>query len=192
MKSTVQQSKVFTYEDYQTWSDEERWEIIDGVAYDMSPAPTIRHQNIAGNFFIQLKLSSKNPCYTGIAPTDIVFDMFNVVQPDVFVVCDKNKITDKNIQGAPDLIVEVISPGTELKDRRDKKKLYERHKVREYITIFPVREYIERYLLKNDKYEGSEIINWDEVLKINLFDIEIKLWEIFEKEPIKTEEQKLG
>jgi len=181
MQAAVKTQKLYTYEDYETWPDEERWEIIDGVAYDMSPAPLIKHQNITGNFFIVLRQSLKNNCYTGIAPTDVVFDRFNVVQPDVFVVCNKSKITEKNIQGAPDLIIEVLSPSTEFKDRKKKKSLYERHGDEEYITVFADKDYVERYFLQDGKYVASELFNWDEILRLKCFDIEINLWEVFEK-----------
>jgi Uma2 family endonuclease len=93
-----------------------------------------------------------------------------------------NKITEDNIQGSPDLIVEVISEGTEVKDRREKKNLYEKFGVKEYILVFPEREYVERYCLKKGKYGSPEIFNWDEILKLTVFEFEINLWEIFEKE----------
>ncbi len=171
----------YTYNDYLSWADEERWEIIDGKAYNMSPAPKPKHQNVAGNFHIALKPALKGQCYTGIAPTDIVFDEHNVVQPDVFVVCDKSKITENNIQGAPDLIVEVISPSTELKDKKEKKALYERFGVKEYLLVHPEAEYVEKYILENGKYGIPELLNWDEPLRLYTFGIEINLSEIFEK-----------
>ena len=181
MQVDVKTQKLYTYKDYETWSDEERWEIIDGIAYDMSLAPVIKHQNISGNFYLILRQSLKNNCYTGIAPTDVVFDRFNVVQPDVFVICDKSKITEKNVQGAPDLIIESLSPSTEFKDRKMKKSLYERHGVKEYITVFTDRDYVERYFLQDNRYGESELFNWDEILRLKYFDIEINLWEIFDK-----------
>jgi len=114
--------KRYTYADYLTWPDEERWELIDGTPYNMSPAPSFRHQRVAGLFFhvFEGKLKGRS-CTAGIAPTDVVLSDFDVVQPDVFVVCDKKKITDANIQGAPNLVIEVLSPATTLKDRREKK-----------------------------------------------------------------------
>ncbi len=173
--------KRYTYADYITWTDEERWEIIDGVAYNMSPAPKVKHQRIVSRLDFEFSTKLKD-CLHFIAPTDIVLDDFNVVQPDVFVVCDKNKITEDNIKGSPDLIIEVTSPSTELKDKREKKNLYEKFGVKEYIILSPEGEYTERYCLRDDKYGVSEIYNWDEILKLCFFEIEIKLWEIFEKE----------
>ncbi|WDN89023.1 hypothetical protein BuS5_01991 [Desulfosarcina sp. BuS5] len=182
MSLSIKKDSKYTYRDYLTWPEDERWELIKGLSYNMSPAPKIKHQTITGNFYIQLKTASNNPCYTGIAPTDVVFDDFNVVQPDVFIVCDQNKITDANIQGAPDLIIEVISPSTEVKDKREKKRLYEIFGVKEYILVFPESKYIERYSLVDKKYGIPEILNWDETLKLTVFDININLNEIFNPE----------
>ena len=182
MALTVRRDKTYTYRDYLTWPENERWEIVNGVAYNMTPAPIIKHQDITSNLHIRLKTDPNNKCYTGIAPTDVVFDENNVVQPDVFVVCDRGKITESNISGAPDMIIEVISPSTEVKDRRDKKDVYERFGVGEYILVFPEREYIERYLLDKGKYGSPEIFNWDEELKLATFDTSINLRDVFEKE----------
>ena len=175
----------YTYQDYLTWDDDERWEIIEGEVYNMSPAPTIKHQSISRNIsgLIFMKKEQLKNCSFFEAPTDVVFDDLNVVQPDIFIVCDKNKITEKNIQGAPELVIEIISPSTELKDKREKFYLYEKFGVKEYIIVYPPeREYIERYVLKRGKYGSPEIYNWDETLKLKTFDIEIPLWEVFEKE----------
>lgn len=102
------EEKNFTYADYLTWPDEERWELIDGQAYSMTPAPSVTYQRIANNLNILLSThpEKKAECFVGIAPTDVVLSESDVVQPDVFVVCDKDKITEANIQGAPDLVIE--------------------------------------------------------------------------------------
>jgi len=169
----------YTYSDYLTWPDDERWEIINGTAYNMSPAPTIKHQDIVSNFHIILKTSPANQCYTGIAPTDIVFDEYNVVEPDVFVICDRKKLLNTHIQGAPDLIIEVISKSTELKDRREKRLLYEKFGVNEYIIVFAEEEYIERYTLNERKFVGPEIYSREESIKLTTLDIEINLIKVF-------------
>jgi len=184
MKTATLKKKKYTYQDYLHFPDNERWEIIDGIAYDMSPAPKTKHQRIIVQLTLQLAKVDQLECRLFIAPTDVVFDDFNVVQPDVFVVCDKTKITVDNIQGSPDLIIEVISPSTSLKDKRDKKNLYEKFGVQEYILVYPDNSYVERYLLSNRKYEPVEIYKWNEIIKLNLLDIEIRLWEIFEKDVV--------
>lgn len=177
----------FTWSDYITWPDSERWEIIDGVAYNMTPAPSVRHQILAGKFYSQLDQKLKNkPCRPFIAPVDVVLSEYDIVQPDVFVVCDKKKITDRNIQGSPDLAVEILSPFTALKDLRDKKTLYEKYGVKEYIIIDPIEEYVERFGLgKDGTYGKGEIFGPQEVLSFKSFEgIEANLWEIFEVEKL--------
>ena len=185
--------KGFTYADYLTWPDDERWELIDGEAYNMTPAPTTRHQNIVYNisFILKSKLPNKS-CRPFVAPTDVVLSEHDVVQPDVFVVCDEKKIAEANIQGAPDLIVEVLSPVTALKDKREKKNLYEKYGVKEYIIVDPAAQYVERFLLEEGSvYEKSEIFGPKEILPlVSLKEIEIPLWEIFEVEEPKDQEKK--
>ena len=184
MPVAKKESIKYSYHDYLNWPDDERWEIINGIAYNMTPAPKIKHQKISGKLYVSIygQLDKIRGCDIFSAPTDVVFDEFNIVQPDIFVVCDKNKITEDNIKGAPDLIIEITSPSTEIKDRREKKQLYEKFGVGEYIIVFPDREYIERYFLENGRYQAPEIFNWDETVKLNTFDIKLKLWEIFERE----------
>ncbi|MBI3585192.1 MAG: Uma2 family endonuclease [Nitrospinae bacterium] len=179
MPIVLKKDAKYTYSDYLTWPNDEQWEIIDGRAYNMSPAPKIRHQNVVSNFHIALKTFPDNNCYTGIAPTDVVFDDYNVVQPDVFIVCDKSKILETHIRGAPELIIEVTSPANEVKDRREKKSLYERFGVIEYVIVFVEEEYLERYILKDNKYTGPEIYNRDETLKLVTLPIEINIMAIF-------------
>ena len=186
MSRVALKDKKYTYEDYVTWPEDERWEIIEGTMYSMSPAPSVKHQRIVGSFFSAFRNTIDRKCPVFDAPTDVVFDEYNVVQPDVLAVCDKEKITEANIQGAPDLIVEVASPTTEVKDRRDKKNLYEKFGVREYVIVFPEREYLEKYVLKEGAYGPPEIFNWDEVLVFAAFEIQLHLWEIFEREKEKT------
>jgi len=181
MGSPVEKT-FFTYEDYRNLSHDEKWEIIDGRIYDMSPAPRITHQRIVGGLFHRLKIAVDRKCPVFMAPTDVVFDMHNVVQPDVFVVCDQAKITELNIQGAPDLVVEVISPSTSLKDRREKRNLYERFCVAEYLIACPESSTIERYTLRRKKYGLPDIFNWDEVVRLHAFEMDIELWEIFDRE----------
>ena len=174
----------WTYADYLTWDDGQRWEIVDGEAYNMSPAPTLRHQTILGNIFafFYFFLRSK-PCRPFIAPTDVVLDDENVVQPDMIVVCDPNKRTGVNVQGAPDLVIEILSPSTSLRDRRLKKALYERFGVKEYLIVDPVAETLDRYLLIGGRYESPEIFDWSEQLTLNLFpELTLNLWEVFEKD----------
>jgi Uma2 family endonuclease len=172
----------FSYKDYVTWPDDERWEIIDGVPYNMTPAPVVKHQKIVGKLHSKLvDRAEEDGCTLLIAPTDVIFDDYNVVQPDVLMVCDQGRISRENIRGAPDLIIEVLSPSTSLKDRREKKRLYERFGVREYILIYPEDELVERFLLEGSSYQTPDIFNWDESMEIRTLGLEVSLWEIFGK-----------
>jgi Uma2 family endonuclease len=186
MPLAKESNKKFTYADYLTWPDDERWELINGKAYDMTPAPSVRHQKIVNNLniFLSTHPKKKKECFIGIAPTDILLSKNDVVQPDIFVVCDEKKITEENIQGPPDLIIEVISPATALKDKREKKSLYARYGVKEYIIVDPAMQIVEQFLLQSDSNYGiSKIFGPKEVLPLfTLKGIEIPLGEIFEVE----------
>ena len=92
MGLAAKKEEGYTYNDYITWPDEERWEIIDVEAYDMSPAPRVKHQTIVTQLARKLgDKAEEKGCRLFVAPTDVVFDEYNIVQPDVFVVCDKKK-----------------------------------------------------------------------------------------------------
>ena len=152
----------FTYGDYLKWPEGERWELIDGVAYDMTPAPGMQHQVISsrlhGQIFEFLKGQS---CIVFSAPFDVRLpeanesddEIVTVVQPDLLVVCDKQKIDDRGCRGAPDFIIEIISPSTAAKDQIQKVALYERHGVKEYWLVHPVDQLVTvRLLDENGKY----------------------------------------
>ena len=136
----------FAYRHYKTWPDEERWELIDGHAWAMSPAPRRRHQEISG------KLSRKignfiegKPYIAYTAPFDVLLpeggeaddDVDTVVQPDLVVYCDKSRLTDAGARGAPDIAIEILSPSTSRKDQKEKFDRYERAGVREYWIVDP-------------------------------------------------------
>ena len=176
--------QTYTYADYLTWPDDERWEIIDGEAYAMTPAPTTKHQRIVRKITTRLDhFFNGKPCEPFMAPTDVLLDDRNIVQPDILVICDPAKITEKNIQGTPDVVIEILSPTTSVKDRREKKRLYERFGVREYIIIDPFGEAAERFALIEGHYAASDIVNWDEVLESSAFpELQLHMWEVFDKE----------
>ena len=142
-----QHEEHFTYSDYCTWPDDERWELIDGVAYDMSPAPSRSHQDISGELFFQLRSQlTDRTCRAYLAPFDVRLshgdetddEIDTVVQPDIVVVCDRNKLDDKGCKGAPDLVIEILSPSTSSKDLHEKFRLYERVGVKEYWIVHPL------------------------------------------------------
>lgn len=185
MPLALKPDKKYTYKDYLEWPDDERWELIEGIAYNMTPAPSLKHQSIVVNLSRVLgnKLAG-NPYRVFVAPTDVVLSEYDVVQPDVIVVCDKKKFTEANIQGAPDLVVEVLSPNTSLKDKREKKSCYEKYGVREYVIVDPIENYVERfYLEEGSSYSKGDVFGPEEILPlISLAGMEIPLTEVFEIE----------
>lgn len=186
MKQAINKKPVYTYNDYLNWPDEERWEIVNGEAYNITPAPSTNHQMIVSRLNVLLSNQMVlSPCTVFIAQTDVVLSEYDIVQPDLFVVCDKKKITEKNIQGAPDLIIEILSPSTALKDLREKKALYEKSGVREYIIVDPLELYIQRFVIGQDgKYGLPDIFGSKEILiPLTFKEVKIKIWELFDKEP---------
>jgi len=187
---SLKPSNNFTYGDYITWPDEERWEIIDGHAYNMSPAPSRRHQEISRqlarpiiNFLVD------KPCKVYYAPFDVRLpvadeqdeDVENVVQPDIVVICDKAKLDDKGCRGAPDLIIEILSPSTTLKDMNTKLSLYERHGVKEYWIVHPVDNIISVFTLTKDGiYVKPEVYSAEDKIKTSILEgLEIDLSLVF-------------
>ena len=157
----------YTYGDYLTWPDDVRYELIDGVAYLMAPAPTLEHQDIAGEIYYQLRQQLEGkPCRPYIAPVDVRLPKRNeadeaidtVVQPDVIVVCDQGKLDRRGVRGAPDFVVEVLSPSTAFHDHKRKREVYERAGVKEYWLVDPVERTIHIYRLdENGRYGKPDV-----------------------------------
>ncbi len=156
----------FTYGDYCQWPDDERWELIDGEAYDMSPAPTRTHQQLVLEIGAQvLSHLRDNPCEVYVAPFDVRLpradeadaEIDTVVQPDVAVICDPRKLDDAGCRGAPDWIVEVLSPSTAIKDQTKKRMLYERQGVGEFWLLHPVDRVLTIYRLSDGAYGKPEV-----------------------------------
>ena len=159
--------KKYSYADYLSWDDENRYEIIDGEVFDMN-APMRMHQKYvveiliqAGNFF------HNKTCEVYVAPFDVRLpkkskkneDIFDVVQPDISVICDPKKLDDKGCVGAPDLVVEVISPSTAGKDQIKKRALYEKNGVREFWLLHPDDKLVFVYVLGKDGYGKPEVFD---------------------------------
>lgn len=134
----------FTYGDYLHWTGDERWELIDGVLYEMTPAPAQRHQFILAALHLQIGNHFEG---SGIRVCLSAFDVRlpdkneadekirTVVQPDICVVCDSDKVDSHGVRGNPDWVIEILSPSTADKDKTVKTSLYERHGVREYWIV---------------------------------------------------------
>jgi len=160
MSSYAAPNRAFTYGDYKTWPDDERWEVIDGIAYNMTPAPSVLHQRILAKLAARIgsQLEGKE-CEMFIAPFDVRLpegdqaddDVTSVVQPDISVVCDPAKLDKAGCRGAPDFVIEITSPGTAQKDRIQKKALFERHGVKEYWIINPPDNLLTIYRARQDR-----------------------------------------
>ena len=178
----LKENREYTYQDYLTWPDEERWEIIDGKAYAMSPAPVPFHQKIVSRLssLFEIALEGKK-CVSFPVPCDVVLAEDTVVQPDLLVVCNPVKITEKNIQGVPALVIEILSPSTSQKDQEIKKDLYERYKVKEYIIIDLETQSAYRYVLSDSgKYSPADYFDGHaDMLLVSLPGIVIPLRKIF-------------
>ncbi|TAL46711.1 MAG: Uma2 family endonuclease [Methylovulum sp.] len=161
MGLALKDTQHYSYSDYLGWPDDTRYELIDGSAYAMSPAPGLAHQDVAGEIYRQAaNILVGRPCRVFIAPVDVRLpkqheeDEFTdtVVQPDVLVVCDSSKLDRRGVRGAPDWIVEVLSPSTAGHDQIRKRNLYEHHGVLEYWLIHPVDRVLTVYRLIDGEY----------------------------------------
>jgi len=182
---------LFSYKDYLSWNNSnERWELIDGVAYDMSPAPTRKHQDISRNLFKELVIYLEDKeCTVYAAPFDVRLptgfqtdeEIQTVVQPDISVFCDEEKLDDKGAIGAPDLIIEILSPSTAAKDLKEKFFLYESVGVKEYWIVDPSNETLTVYILcKDNKYTRGVVYAGEDKAKVEIFeDLEIEMKDVF-------------
>lgn len=136
----------YTYGDYLLWQGDDRWELIDGAPFDISPAPGRRHQEVVVQLLTQIaSFLEGNTCQVYVAPFDVRLPatdetdeaIVDVVQPDISVICDRSKLDDAGCRGAPDWVIEVVSPRTAARDHSQKRDLYERSGVREYWVVDP-------------------------------------------------------
>lgn len=158
----------YSYADYLTWKIKERIELIKGKIMEMSPAPTRFHQRISMKLTIEFAKGFDNHrCQLYAAPFDVRFadeqgNVKTVVQPDLCVICDPNKLDAKGCLGAPDLVVEILSPGNTRKEMKNKFELYEEQGVKEYWIVYPDTRNIQIFVLKEGKYVGIQPIAEDE------------------------------
>ena len=150
------QKKIYTYQDYLNLpNDRNRYEIINGELI-MTPAPKIIHQDISRNIEIELALFVQKHKLGKVydAPCDIVLSNENVVQPDILFISKENMdiITEDNIQGAPDIVVEILSPSTGYYDLVAKKEIYETFGVKEYWIVDPKMQWVEIYIIKENRF----------------------------------------
>ncbi|MBF0524367.1 MAG: Uma2 family endonuclease [Deltaproteobacteria bacterium] len=162
MKSTLDCNRSFTYADYLEWPEDERWELIEGQAFDMTPAPSPQHQQMLVELARQIaNFLVGRACVVYVAPFDVRLPegdeddlrIKTVVQPDIAVICNRSKIDARGSRGAPDFVVEIISPSSASKDQITKTALYEKKGVKEYWIIRPSdNTLIIRLLGENGQY----------------------------------------
>jgi Uma2 family endonuclease len=182
--------KTYTYRDYLTWDDDVRVELIDGVVYDMTPAPVRKHQELLMSLALSFGNFLKNKkCRVYPAPFDVRLpsegegpdNASTVVQPDISIICDRAKLDEKGCVGAPDLVVEILSPATAAKDMREKLSLYERNGVREYWIIHPAEETLMVFLPgKDGKYSKPRVYSKQDTVSVGILrGLRIRLAEVF-------------
>jgi len=182
-------SAYYSYADYLTWPEDERWELIDGVPYNMTPAPTPKHQEILGELFrILANWLKGNKCRVYMAPFDVrlagaeVLDTVidKVVQPDIAVVCNPQKIDDRGCLGAPDMVIEILSPSTFKKDLGIKLALYESSGVKEYWVVHPLDETVMVFQLQKGQYGKPTVYSVPDEIPVGVFeDLIIPLESVF-------------
>jgi len=171
----------YTYADYLLWQFNERVELIRGKILKISLAPSSYHQEISWNLTREIdRFFRKSTCKMFAAPFDVRLvkvkestedhQITTVVQPDLCVVCDKNKIDEKGCIGAPDLIIEILSPGNSKREMDIKYDLYEENGVREYWIVNPAEQSIAIYVLQNGKYIGIKPLIIDSKLQSPSFE----------------------
>jgi Uma2 family endonuclease len=163
----------FTYADYLTWNFKERIELIRGKIFKMCPAPSVPHQRISVNIENEFAFFLKGKsCKMLHAPVDVRLkgrpfrkkklkdnEIYTVVQPDIIVVCDDEKLKDiRSVDGAPELIVEILSPGNTKTETKYKFDLYEENGVLEYWVVYPEYKQIYVYLLNENEEYGKPVI----------------------------------
>jgi Uma2 family endonuclease len=183
--------RIYNYTDYLQWDNGERWEIIEGVPYNMTPAPGRIHQEISVEIIRQISNYLKEKkCKVYAAPFDVRLtekntkddNILNVVQPDIAIVCDESKLDEKGCKGSPDLIIEIVSPSNASMDYITKFKLYEKFKVKEFWIVDPTDKIVQIYELKKKEYGKPRVYSENDKAKVGIFkDFSIDLKIVFQE-----------
>lgn len=182
---------IYTYADYLKWTIEERLELIKGKIFRMS-APGRLHKNISGRMFLRLGnfLQRNRQCSVFVAPFDVRFsrksfndqDIITVLQPDICVVCDPSKLDERGCIGAPDIVVEILSPSNNKKELKNKYEAYEESGVKEYWIVSPQDKTFFRYILdENGRYQPTHLLTMGDIVTTSILPgLELDLEEVFE------------
>jgi len=194
--SDLDLEKTYSYADYLTWRFEETVELIRGKISLMCPAPNIKHQSISRNLLVEIGYYLKNkPCKVFDAPFDVRLydrkksvlankDIYTVVQPDLCVICDENKLDIRGCLGAPDWIIEILSKSTAQKDTQTKFQLYQEAGVKEYWLVYPYEATVSQFVLNDEtgRYQLLAMFSKRDNVTSFLFpELTINLQEVFAK-----------
>ncbi|MDY7034178.1 MAG: Uma2 family endonuclease [Thermodesulfobacteriota bacterium] len=173
----------FTYEDYLHFSEDKRYEIIDGEVA-MVPSPGETHQDICANLAFVLRgfVKENDLGKVYFAPFDVILSEIDVVQPDIIFITKQRLdiISEKGVHGAPDLVVEILSEFSEYRDKVIKRKLYSKHEIKEYWIVNPEKKEIEVMSLKKGIFETARIYHSDDILTSPFFEgLEVALGGVF-------------
>jgi Uma2 family endonuclease len=182
---------VYSYADYLKWQFEDRIELLKGKIFAMSPAPNMKHQRVAGNLHYHFRsYFKKQSCRVFFAPFDVRLynrkksvkadkEIFTIVQPDLCVICDESKLDEQGCNGAPDLVVEILSPGNSKREMNEKFELYEEAGVLEYWLVEPAEEAVFIYVLnEQERYIGLKPMT-DTLYSPTFAELQIDLAEVF-------------
>lgn len=189
-QAALKRDARYTYADYCGWPEGERWELINGVAYNMTPAPSVAHQRISRELLVQFAAYLKGKgCEIFDAPFDVRVPTpgetdettSTVVQPDLVVVCDPAKLDDRGCKGAPDLVIEILSPATAAKDLKEKLLLYEQTGVLEYWVVHPAEKIVSVFRRGADgQYGKPAVFGAEERVPVGVLpDLEVDLGLVF-------------
>lgn len=190
-----QENRKYTYADYLTWPENERWEIIDGAPY-MQAAPSWQHQAISRELILQFGQYLKNkPSQVFAAPFDLRLpevneedkDTTQIYQPDILVICNKEGLKDTGYYGSPNLVIEITSPSTGKIDKLLKFNQYEKAGVKEYWIVEPDTRLVSVFIIQdNNRYGRPEIYSETDKVKVSIFtDLTVDLTSVFA--PIETD-----
>jgi Uma2 family endonuclease len=176
---------------YLTWQFQEKLELIKGKIFRMSPAPSTKHQRVSMEMAgILYNFFKPHHCNLFAAPFDVRLldkkkstldqEIYTVVQPDLCVICDENKIDERGAIGAPDLVIEILSPGNSNKEMKYKFDLYEEAGVLEYWIVNPADKTVFIYVLKENEFIGMHPLIEEDIIQSKLFpELDFKLESIF-------------
>jgi Uma2 family endonuclease len=192
--SSLDPNKVYSYADYYAWDCQQRVELINGKVFEMSPAPSAYHQEITLDTAVALRnfLKGKD-CKVYIAPFDVRLpqkskddkEIFTVLQPDICVICDPAKIDRRGCIGAPDIVVEVLSPGNNAKEMNYKYTAYEQAGVQEYWVISPQNQLVFFYQLTNSRFVMDRINTVGDIVASSVLPgFTLNLEELFKSAPV--------